>query len=160
MTDLVYDYITMGVDMIISAAVLSAVIILLKGSTTLSQYNATQQANADRIEYYREYSMYDCTTKLSSADAKSAITYYKHNLQITIRLLNGTLIYNKPTDGTIWVQEYGSSEVMLDSSDFGDYITSTMTFKSNLYENTTKPEGLSDQGYEGGVIVGILLQQE
>ena len=69
MTDLIYDYITIGVDMIICAAVLAAVIVLLRGSVTLSQFSAMQQANADRVNYYKEYSIYDNTTGLSSADA-------------------------------------------------------------------------------------------
>ena len=58
MTDLVYDYLTMGVDMMISAAMLAAIVVLLRGSVVLSQYSATQQMNTDRINYYKQYNMY------------------------------------------------------------------------------------------------------
>lgn len=163
MTDLIYDYITMGVDMIICAAVLAAVVVLLRGSVTLSQFSAMQQANADRVNYYKEYSIYDNTTGLSSADAISALQYYKNDLQVyvyfttnsrsgnVIRCDNKTGKFYRSTNG-------GGSWTEVSSENLSTYIKSNYVFKCHIGEDGAPLSGLSDS-YSGGVITSIVFER-
>jgi hypothetical protein len=160
MTDLIYDYITMGVDMMISAAILASVIILLKSSTVLSNVAASQQATSDKLNYYREYSMYDNTSTLMSPDALSTITYYRYDLDIVIVLKSGTISNDKKTGKYYYQPNSGSkTEVKYDTgtNNLVSLLKSDMVFNSVLFENyTTTP---SSSGYQGGVISGIKMTQ-
>lgn len=152
MTDLVYDYITMGVDMMISAAILAAVVILLRGSTLLSIYSAQQQSTTDRINYYKEYAMYDCTQGLLSPDVLSTIVYYKYDLDIVIQ--DGSNIYtNDKKTGNYYMN---GTQITYDDLVRG--IGTDKKFKSWLVEDFKKSGAnpvLSQNGYQGGVISGI-----
>lgn len=152
MTDLVYDYITMGVDMMISAAILAAVVILLRGSTLLSIYSAQQQSTTDRINYYKEYAMYDCTQGLLSPDVLSTIVYYKYDLDIVIQ--DGSNIYtNDKKTGNYYMN---GTQITYDDLVRG--IGTDKKFKSWLVEDFKKSGTnpvLSQNGYQGGVISGI-----
>lgn len=152
MTDLVYDYITMGVDMMISAAILAAVVILLRGSTLLSIYSAQQQSTTDRINYYKEYAMYDCTQGLLSPDVLSTMVYYKYDLDIVIQ--DGGIIYtNDKKTG-----KYYKNGTQITYDNLVHDIGTTKKFKSWLVEDFKKSGAnpvLSQNGYQGGVISGI-----
>lgn len=152
MTDMVYDYITMGVDMMISAAILAAVVILLRGSTLLSIYSAQQQSTTDRINYYKEYAMYDCTQGLLSPDVLSTIVYYKYDLDIVIQ--DGNEIYtNDKKTGKYYLN---GAQITYDQLAQG--LGTTKKFKAWLVEDFKKSGAnpvLSQNGYQGGVISGI-----
>lgn len=152
MTDMVYDYITMGVDMMISAAILAAVVILLRGSTLLSIYSAQQQSTTDRINYYKEYAMYDCTQGLLSPDVLSTIVYYKYDLDIVIQ--DGNEIYtNDKKTGKYYLN---GTQITYDQLAQG--LGTTKKFKAWLVEDFKKSGAnpvLSQNGYQGGVISGI-----
>lgn len=162
MTDLVYDYLTMGVDMMISAAMLTAVVILLRGSTILSQYSAAQQMNADRINYYKQYNMYDMTTGLTAADAKSALSYYRHTVTVYVWLDSTDTSYGKkciktdPKTGKYYyIDEDGQTEITYD--DISNYIQSTMLFKCKLAEDNQSKVFNDNSTYKGGVITTIIF---
>ena len=152
MTDLVYDYITMGVDLMISAAILAAVVILLRGSTLLSIYSAQQQSTTDRINYYKEYAMYDCTQGLLSPDVLSTMVYYKYDLDIVIQVDDIIYTNDKKTG------KYYENGVQITYDDLARGIGTTKKFKSWLVEDFKKSGAdpvLSQNGYQGGVISGI-----
>lgn len=162
MTDLVYDYLTMGVDMMISAAMLTAVVILLQGSTILSQYSAAQQMNTDRINYYKQYNMYDMTTGLTAADAKSALSYYRHTVTVYVWLDSTDTSYGKkciktdPKTGKYYyITESGQTEITYD--DISNYIQSTMLFKCKLAEDNQSKVFNDNSTYKGGVITTIIF---
>lgn len=152
MTDMVYDYITMGVDMMISAAILAAVVILLRGSTLLSIYSAQQQSTTDRINYYKEYAMYDCTQGLLSPDVLSTIVYYKYDLDIVIQDGNEIYTNDKKTG------KYYKNGAQITYDQLVQDIGTTKKFKAWLVEDFKKSGAnpvLSQNGYQGGVISGI-----
>ena len=157
MTDLIYDMITLGVDMLISAVILTAVIILMRSSTMLSVYSSEQQAISDRMNYYKEYSMYDCTDDLMSPDVLSSAVYYKYDVDIAIDLKNGQIwtnyIQNSNTHehtGSYYCSTTGISPMTYD--DIVNAIGSTKKFKSVLIEDFGQA---SSSGYRGGLITGI-----
>lgn len=139
MTDLIYDYITMGIDMIVSASILAVIVILLRGASILSNQNAMQQANADKIDYYREYSMYDNTTNLSAAEVKSALAYYKNDLVIVIQH-GGSTAYKSTPNGT----PQGSVNA----------IGANYKYKAQIFEDN---KSTPSEYYSGGIITGILF---
>ena len=162
MTDLVYDYLTMGVDMMISAAMLTAIVILLRGSTILSQYSAAQQMNTDRINYYKQYNMYDMTTGLTAADAKSALSYYRHTATVYVWLDSTTTSYGKkcikndPKTGKYYyITKSGQTPITYD--DISNYIQSTMLFKCKLAEDNQSKVFNDNSTYKGGVITTIIF---
>lgn len=162
MTDLVYDYLTMGVDMMISAAVLAAVVVLLRGSAVLSQYSAIQQMNTDRINYYKEYNMYDMTEGLTAADAKSALSYYRNTATVYVWLNStGTSYGNKciktdPKTGKYYyIDTLGQTEITY--NDISTYIPSTMLFKCKLAEDNQSKLFNDTSTYKGGVITTLIF---
>lgn len=97
MTDLVYDYIATGVDMIISAVILSAIVVLLRGTSTLTSFSANQQAIVEGISYYKEFNIYDNTKNLSSADVISTFSRYRSEVEISLSM--GRELYDVDGDG-------------------------------------------------------------
>lgn len=166
MTDLIYDYITMGVDMMISAAILTSVVVLLRSSTILSTYSAQQQATSDRLNYYREYAMYDCTENLLSPDVLSAITYYRYDLAITIQM-GSNIISN------FYISPYGTESITgkyylngeeVDRETVVNMLGTDKQFSSLLWEDFQKDGAsgytFSTSGYTGGLITGIKFTQQ
>lgn len=98
MTDLIYDYITTGIDLMLIGGILSAFIIMLKGSSQLSQVISNQQATAQEYDYYLRYHSYDDTKGLSSSDALSAMIGFRYDLYVVIGI-DGEYIYNDPRTG-------------------------------------------------------------
>lgn len=162
MTDIVYDYITMGVDMIISGVILTAIVVLLKTVTILNNYSAQQQAVADRITYYKQFNMYDNTANLSSADVVSALIYYKGQIDIRVKFdcndprVSGTsvLYYDNTTDKFILDVVSGEDKSSSSASEMKEWIKSTSKFNAILYEDMADASNPSSH-YKGGVITGI-----
>lgn len=157
MTDLVYDYISMGVDMILTAAILAAVVILLRTSVVLSSYQSSLQANSERMNYYRKFNLYDCTTNLCMADVQSALIYYRWELEITVDLGEDELITTNPQTGT-YTYRNGTHIEEITADDFSKYMTAENQFSSKLVED--KSNHTSDDGYKGGMVTGILFKRE
>ena len=157
MTDMIYDYITMGVDLLINAVILAGIVLLLRNATILSQISATQQANADRINYYKEYAKFDCTTKLSSADVLSAMSYYKSDHVIVTIGQGGTKYV---TQNGKWYKTSASGQLVPSNmQEVSNALGADWAFKAYLFEDGWSGNGsLSTQGYEGGTISGIKFE--
>lgn len=162
MTDLVYDYITTGVDMMVTAAILAAVVLLLKSTSMLSSYSAQQQANSDRVQYYREYSMYDATSGLTASDALSALKFYGNSIEVYVWLdststsYGGTCLkadgkgkyyYKTPSSG--WTEVAGANLV--------SYIPPTASFKCKIGEDFKDKVFTNNGTYAGGIISQIIF---
>lgn len=162
MNDLVYDYITAGVDMIISAVILSGVVLLLRGTVILNQYSANQQATAERVSYYKEYSIYDNTSNLSSADVISALVYYKDNFSVVIDISgNGSKLIT-------WNQRLSRYELVSNGSITANtksedtmkgWISSTLRFHGQIIEDG-KGKPVKAQYYQGGAITGLYFTKK
>lgn len=152
MTDLVYDYISMGVDMILTAAILSAIVVLLRSSVVLSSHQATLQANSDRMNYYKQYNMYDCTHNLCSADIISALVYYRYDLEMVVIKQDGSILVRNDRYGKFYLRTGGTdSEVSYDT------LISTLgagwTYDSWLVEDMGNVP--SYNSYQGGLVTGL-----
>lgn len=161
MTDLIYDYITLGVDMMISGAILASVIVLLRSSAILSTYASNQQQVSDRIGYYREYAMYDCTQELLSPDVLSTITYYRYSLEVVINMGNN-VIYNDRNSGKYYLKEGSNNPIEISHDTLVSRIGTSNMFKAYLWEDFQKTGAnynLSTGGYQGGVVTGIQFTQ-
>lgn len=153
MTDLVYDYISMGVDMILTAAILSAIVVLLRSSVVLSSYQANVTATSDRMNYYKQFNAYDCTDRLCAADVVSALVYYRYDLSIVVDLGSGQFIHNDPKTGKFWFSKPGDMDKEKNASDLSSLIPVNRWYSGNLCENgASAPTG---SPYSGGIITGI-----
>lgn len=160
MTDMVYDYITTGVDLLINAVILAGIVILIRNSNMLSQISTTQQANADRVNYYKEYAKYDCTTHLSTTDVLSAMSYYKndHVIVAVIPSNNTSVIVQNGK----WYIQTGTNVPQLSSRDgVENLLNITWTYSAYLFEDDWSGNGtMSVNGYQGGTISGIKFVKE
>lgn len=158
MTDVIYDSISIAVDMILSSAILCAIVVLLRNSTILSNYSANAQATAQRLNYYKEFNMYDNTTKLSSADAVSAMMYYRYDIDVIIKT-NDKLYSNDKNNGKLYVEDIGTGvKTNIEYSELKNSLLASDTYSSILYENNSNVA--STEGYKGGVVSGIYLTVE
>lgn len=167
MTDLIYDYIAQGVDLLITATIVSAVAMLLQSATILSSYQANAQANSERINYYKQYNKYDGTEHLCTAEVLSAILYFKGDLEIVVQKGNNVYVSTKPygTLGRIYLDKDGvnggnyswSEASKADLQAFTTLFASSNTFKAQLVEDFGKP---NTNNYEGGTVTGILFTLE
>lgn len=99
MTDVIYDFISTGVDLLLIGAVLSALIVMMRGSTQLTTLISNQQIVTEEFDYYLGYHMYDDHDGLCSADALSAIVGNRFDLIVCIDDGAGNIYMNKPDDG-------------------------------------------------------------
>lgn len=164
MTDLVYDYISMGVDMLLTAAIISSIVVLLRSSVVLSIYQSNLQANSDRMNYYRQYNMYDRTTTLCAADIQSALVYYRYDLQMVVENTDGRiLITNINSSGKVDGKFYTQGSIGAPLSPLGNIneitgiLKSDDTFSGWLIEDLGTQT--SDEGYEGGLITGLKFKK-
>lgn len=98
MTDVIYDFISTGVDLLLIGAVLSAMLVMLRGSSQLTKMISEQDATSQEFDYYLEYHAYDNQTGLATADALSAMAGYRFELYVCIK--DGTNFYvNNPDNG-------------------------------------------------------------
>ena len=156
MTEIIYDYITQGVDMLISGVILTAIVVMLRSVTILNTYSANQQATTDRLNYYKEYAMYDCTDKLLSPDVLSAMVYYKYNLDIVVIIGSNTYTnYIDAGAGAAHQHEgkYYKNGTEITYSQFVGDLGSNKKFTANLVEDMTDTP--STTGYKGGLITGL-----
>lgn len=103
MTDIIYDFISTGVDLILIGGILSSLIIMLRGSAQLTTVISNQQATSTELDYYLQYHKYNDAEGMSSADALSALVGYRADMNVFIVIPNGasgyTTVYNNPTTG-------------------------------------------------------------
>lgn len=177
MTDLIYDYITIGVDLLISAVIISTLVILLRITTILNTYTVNQQVSSERLNYYREFNKYDKASILTTSDVITAIMQYRHEMEIVILMKDATgniSIYTNYHNGKYNEDFYKKKGDIYEQISCEDFIKSSnlylpvnTIFQSRLYESNRNPKGniswdhnglFSDDGYEGGVVSGLLFK--
>ena len=159
MTDLIYDYITMGVDMIISASILTAIIIMLKGTTLLSQYSANQQMVANSMNYYKQYSAYDNTTELECSDVVAAMAYFKELDFIIYMNKEKTNYYATKDSNGDGIKEYvymsSGNQTNKTYEDIKSELGVKYLFNANIIEGANT---VPSQHWGGDVITAIVFQ--
>lgn len=168
MTDVVYDFITNGIDMMVTAAVLSVVVILLRSSTTLTSLSNDQQANADRVNYYRTFNAYD-NNIITGADAVGCILKFRGEVEVVVQNKNGQYLVVE-TDGTIKVYDsiaatsYATISGDSTLSKLQEFCGTSNNYKSVIFEDSKKSTKNGDWGdtgaseyYQGGVLSGIRM---
>ena len=101
MTDIVYDFITQGVDLILVSAVMASVVFMLRSASTLTHVISNQQAVADEFNYYLEYHKYDGHSNLVSADVISAMYGYRNEMNIVL-YIDGVYYTNNVETGNFY----------------------------------------------------------
>ena len=92
MTDVIFEAVALGVDSIISGAVISIIVAVLALNTKLNSYIAQQETFAKAATYYRQYSMYN-NARIMATNALSAFLYYDDDIDIVmldVDLISGT----------------------------------------------------------------------
>lgn len=161
MTDLIYDYITTGIDLMIAGAILASVIILLRSTTVLTTISATQQANSDRVNYYREFNQFD-NRDVNQADVIGALLYYGKDMNVyVLNCKNGYRIYSDTSDGKIWLcdSSWNKIQTLNTTTEIQQYILVDYTFKAQLYENGQARGTTPQTQYQGGVISGLYFKR-
>ena len=163
MTDLIYDALTMGVDMIISSVILSSIVMLLSSTQQLNSIQAMQTANADMMNYYREYNQFD-NTDVNSSDVLGCILYYRGTLEV---MINGYDSYERlylDKDGKIWFwSDYRDMSTKVEATDekVRSFISVNRFYNAKLVEDRfgLSSETVAGSHYQGGVITGIIFNQ-
>lgn len=149
MTDIIYDFISTGVDLILIGGILSSLIIMLRGSTQLTNVISNQQATSDELDYYLQYHKYNDSVGMSSADALSALVGYRSDLNVFIVIPSDDsdtpaswyTIYNNPATGKYYkkhayapaTQDFGfSDEESIPYDDVVKELNSTWNYNSYL----------------------------
>lgn len=161
MTDLIYDYISSGVDMLLNGVILSAVVVLLYSTTLLNSYSAAQQATSERVNYYREYNKYDNTSNLSMADALSALTYYAGDVEVIIKINATTWFGYDNAKKKYYVANGATKSYFATVNDLKQnnviMNNATSSFNSKVYEDLSNT---ASDYYQGGVITGITFTKQ
>lgn len=101
MTDLVYDYITTAVDMVISAAILSSVVMLLYTSSRLSVEIVNSQSTSDTLAHYMQFNQYDDTEVITS-DVISALIKFSDTMEVVVYDDSDNVIVHTVGNGYIY----------------------------------------------------------
>ena len=157
MTDLVYDFISSGVDLIMTAAVLASVIVLLRSTNQLSQVQADQQMVADRINYYREFNVYD-SHDVTGVDVVGAIIKYYKDFDMVVHLQDGGYLAIG-RDGVIKRFNSAGVEVLprpaFEAGALQVIINTDYTYGAQIKEDNN---GLPSDQYEGGLLSGLVFR--
>ena len=160
MTDLVYDFVSSGVDLLMASAILASIVILLRSTNQLSQISANQQMVSDRINYYREFNGYD-NNDVTGTDVVGAIVKYYQEFDIVVYTAtsgNARIVVGK--DGTI--KEYNSSgaltgTIAYSTGNLQAKIPSDYKYHAYIYENGSTS---TSTYYEGGVLSGLMFRRK
>ena len=168
MTDIIYDFISTGVDLILVGSVLSAMIIMMRGSTQLTTLISNQQIVTEEFDYYLQYHMYDNQEGLSAADALSAMVGNRFDLIVCIKdntdPANPTYYMNYPENGKYY-KVSGDSEGK-SMAECGVLCTTSGTqldYKTLASEEALSPDGMYKayiMGLEGGVLKKVTFSRD
>lgn len=154
MTDIIYDFISTGVDLILIGGILSSLILMLRGSAQLTTVISNQQATSSELDYYLQYHKYNDSTGMSSADALSAIVGYRSDMNVFIVIPDPdnptggyVTIYNNPSTGKYYKKpSYVPSETPfsvvgltpITYDDVAKILNSTWNYNSYLCTSASK----------------------
>lgn len=110
MTDLIYDFISTGVDLLLVGSVLAAMIVMMRGSVQLTTLISNQQIVTEEFDYYLQYHMYDNQDGLCSADALSAMVGNRYDLIVCINDTTHNEIYMNDLETGKYYKVPGTSE--------------------------------------------------
>ncbi|MCM1440490.1 MAG: hypothetical protein NC131_15020 [Roseburia sp.] len=171
MTDIIYDFISTGVDLILIGGVLSSLIIMLRGSAQLTTVISNQQATSTELDYYLQYHKYNDSVGMSSADALSALVGYRSDMNVFIVIPNGAsyrTIYNDPATGKYYykdgyrpsVNQYNpTSGTQMNYDQVATTLNSTWNYNSYLCTSGNKVFKKADFD-RNTVVTAILLIQD
>lgn len=83
MTDIIFEAVSMGVDSIISGAIVVMLVSVLNLSAQLNSYASVQETYAQTLNYYRQYSKYNAADVVA-ADVVTALFYYDGGVDLYI----------------------------------------------------------------------------
>ena len=137
MTDIIYDFITQGIDMMVVAAILASVVIMLRGTTIISQISADSAATSDRMNYYRQYNEYD-NKDVNGATVISALVRFRDTLQLEVAYSESGVqkyIRNDANTGKFYFQIENGTPVEIKVENLSSYISSKDSYTAQLYED-------------------------
>ena len=155
MTDLVYDFITTGVDMVISAAILSSIVVMLYTSSALSVEITNSQATSETLRYYAKFNQYD-NEAVSASDAIGAIIRYADDMPVVVMNDTGVRIVSTTGDGRVFYYDSTTgTDIEIDKSvaTLVNYVTEMADM---VWVATLETDGSSAGGI--GVVQGIKFQ--
>lgn len=83
MTDIIFEAVALGVDAIISGAVITIITAVLALNTRLNMYVSQQETFATAATYYRQYSLYN-NREISATEALSTFLYYDNDIDVIL----------------------------------------------------------------------------
>ncbi len=147
MTDLIYDSIAMAVDMVLSAVILSGLVVLLYTSSSLTSVYARSTMNAETIRQYREYAAIDrkesTSDTITGSDVISIIIRYHGECPIKVRMDTDTYIISE--SNRLYLLE-GSTETDIDC-------TQTAVTTAGIKASDTYRVGLYSIAVGGGNVM-------
>lgn len=103
MTDVLYDFISTGVDLVLVAAVIAIMLTMLRGSARLTNVIAEQQVTTAEFDRYLQLHKYDNQNNLAFADALSAIVGYRYDMRVFIKASGNKYFTNDPETGRFYI---------------------------------------------------------
>lgn len=153
MTDLIYDYITTGVDMVISGAILSSIVMILYTSSRLSVELNNSQATAETLAYYMQFNQFDNKNVLAS-DVIGTIIKYSSELEVVVYDSDGSTVIMRTMvgDPNIYLGGGTSSTIPKNARELTNYIMGDTKYRAKLV----------NVGDTGGVgtVMGILFYKQ
>lgn len=120
MTDVIFEAVALGVDSIISGAVISIIVAVLALNNKLNAYIAQQETFAKAATYYRQYSMYN-NSRIMATNALSTFLYYDDDIDVIMidvdlspSVMKARIYEKLPNFDIMTVREYS---ITLDPSD-------------------------------------------
>lgn len=83
MTDVIFEAVALGVDAIISGAVISIIVSVLALNTKLNAHIAQQETFASAATYYRQYSLYN-NNEVTATETLSTFLYYDDDIDVIV----------------------------------------------------------------------------
>lgn len=175
MTDIIYDFISTGVDLILIGGILSSLIIMLRGSAQLTTVISNQQATSTELDYYLQYHKYNDSEGMSSADALSALVGYRSDMNVFVVIPDigsssgYTTIYNNPAKGKYYKKSNyrpsadtydPDSGTLMSYEDVAKVLNSTWEYNSYLCTSANKRFKKADFDRNTVVTAVLLIQSD
>lgn len=156
MTDMIYDYITTGVDLLINAIILSGIIMLLYTSSSLAQTISTQEYATEKVKYYREYNIFD-NREVSCSDVVGAVLYYRPSLSIVIKDEAGNVVLR--CNGGEVIDSSGSILGTVNSNVITDYLNVDKYYDAHIFCDNLPMTDMSNEGLNGTVTGLVFIER-
>lgn len=152
MTDLVYDFITTGVDMVISAAILSSIVVMLYTSSALSVEITNSQATVETLRYYAKFNQYDDVV-VSASDAIGAVVRYADDMPVIVMDETGITTVYTTGDGKVYYYDKSTGVTLEVDKSVSTLVTYITEVSGKHWFSELETDGSSAGGI--GVVQGI-----